>query len=89
MRETAATKAERLLTSGRVVIVRVEGRYVQAVVRGDTEGHHLVEHAGGRWTCDCTGAPYGRCSHRMAVMLVTAPVGLSILAPDLMVGATS
>jgi uncharacterized Zn finger protein len=89
MRETAAMKAERLLTSGRVVVVRADGRHIRALVRGDTEGFHTVEHGGGRWTCSCSHAPYGSCSHRRAVMLVTAPVQPAIFAHDLMVGATS
>jgi uncharacterized Zn finger protein len=89
MRENAIEKAERLLTSGRVVVVRASGRDVRAIVRGDTEGFHVVEHLAGRWTCDCTGAPYSQCSHRRAVQLVTAPVGLQILSPDLMVGVAS
>jgi uncharacterized Zn finger protein len=89
MRETAAMKADRLLTSGRVVVVRADGRHIRAQVRGDTEGFHSVEHDGGRWTCDCSHAPYGSCSHRRAVMLVTAPVQPAIYSPSLMVGAVS
>jgi uncharacterized Zn finger protein len=89
VRENADAKADRLLVTGRVVIVRAEGRYVQAIVRGDEEGHHVVEHVGGRWVCDCTAAPFGRCSHRMAVQRITAPVGRLIPAADLQVGAVS
>jgi uncharacterized Zn finger protein len=88
MRETAA-KAERLLVSGRVVIVRADGRHIRAIVRGDTEGFHVVEHDDGRWTCDCSRAPYGQCSHRRAAMLVTAPVQPAIFSHDLMIGAAS
>jgi uncharacterized Zn finger protein len=89
MRETAAMKAERLLTSGRVVIVRADGRRFRALVRGDTEGFHTVEHDDGRWSCDCSHAPYGSCSHRRAVMLVTAPVQSATYSPERMVGGMS
>jgi uncharacterized Zn finger protein len=87
MRETAALKAERLLTSGRVVVVRADGRHIRAIVRGDTEGFHVVEHVDGAWICDCTAAPYGRCSHRIAVQTVTAPVASATLQE--LIGATS
>jgi uncharacterized Zn finger protein len=87
MRENAAAKAERLLTSGRVVLTRVDGRYVRAIVRGDTQGFHVVEHVGGQWSCDCSS--YRACSHRLAVQRITAPVGRLVLAPDLMVGVAS
>lgn len=88
-RETAAAKADRLLTSGRVVVTTARGRYVRAIVRGDTEGFHVVQHLDGRWICDCSHAPYGSCSHRRAVMLVTSPVQPAILSPELMVGGTA
>jgi len=87
MRETAAMKADRLLTSGRVVVVRADGRHIRAIVRGDTEGFHTVEHGGGRWTCSCSHAPYGLCSHKRAVQLVTAPVQPAIVSHDVMIGA--
>jgi uncharacterized Zn finger protein len=67
-RETAVVKAERLLLAGRVVLIEVHGRYVRAIVRGDTEGFHVVEHDRGVWSCDCSS--YRICSHRRAVMLV-------------------
>jgi hypothetical protein len=77
MRETSVAKAERLLTSGRVVLVEVHGRYVRALVRGDSDGFHVVEHDRGIWTCDCSS--YRICSHRRAVMQITAPVGVRVL----------
>jgi uncharacterized Zn finger protein len=87
VRETAAAKAERLLVSGRVVIVRADGRHIRALVLGDTEGFHTVEHIDGRWICDCSHAPYGSCSHRRAVMLVTGPVRQAIDSD--LIGATN
>lgn len=83
-RENAAVKARRLLAEGRVVITAVQGRRVSALVRGDTEGFHVVEHDAGRWSCDCSAL--GACSHRLAVQLITCPVGPVILAPDVMAG---
>jgi hypothetical protein len=86
MRETAAMKADRLLTSGRAVIVHADGRRVDAVVKGDTGAIYSVTHRPGQWACSCDHAPYGRCSHLRAVQTITAPAGPVVLAPDLMVG---
>ena len=86
-RETSAHKAERLLTSGRVTIVRADGRHIRAIVRGDTEGFHVVEHDAGRWSCDCSAL--GACSHRLALQLITAPVGRLVLGPDVMIGGAA
>jgi uncharacterized Zn finger protein len=88
-RENAATKAERLLATGRVVITHVDGRHVEAIVRGDSGAVYLVRHLPGQWSCSCTAAPYARCSHLRAVQLITAPAGPVVLAPDLMVGGTA
>ncbi len=68
-RESAATKARRYLTEGRVVIVHVERGRATAVVRGDGHLHHVTVH-GAAWSCTC--AARGRCSHQLAVGLVTA-----------------
>jgi len=87
--ENAAAKADRLLTSGRVVIVRAAGREVDAVVKGDSGAIYAVHHARGKWSCSCVHAPYGWCSHLRAVQTITAPAGPVILGPDLMIGATS
>jgi uncharacterized Zn finger protein len=72
VRENAAVKARRLLTEGRVTITRVDGRDVEAVVRGDSAMSYTVRHADGSWTCTPCPAR-GRCSHTMAIMLVTQP----------------
>jgi hypothetical protein len=83
MRESAAVKARRLLVEGRVVITRVAGLDVDALVRGDTAGFHAVAHRRGLWICDC--AAVGRsCSHIQAVQLVTAPGGTWIVDPQVM-----
>jgi uncharacterized Zn finger protein len=86
-RETSALKAERLLVSGRVTVVRADGRHIRAIVRGDSEGFHVVEHDAGRWSCDCSAL--GACSHRLAPQLITAPVGGPVLSPDVMIGGRS
>lgn len=56
-RENAATKAERLLASGRVVITHVDGREVDAIVRGDSGALYSVKHLPGQWSCSCDHAP--------------------------------
>jgi hypothetical protein len=81
MRENAATKARRLLAEGRLIVTRVDGRDVSAIVRGDSAGIYSVTHRSGSWACDCP--TLGRCSHVQALMLVTVPVGRVILAGDL------
>lgn len=88
-RENAATKAERLLAAGRVVVTYVDGRTVDAIVKGDSGALYLVKHLPGQWSCSCDHAPFGRCSHLRAVQLITAPAGPVVLAPDLMVGGTA
>ena len=87
-RKSAAMKADRLLVSGRVVIVHADGRRVDAVVKGDTGAIYSVTHRPGQWTCSCDYATFGWCSHLRAEQTITAPAGPVILAPDLMVGAT-
>lgn len=85
MRETAASKAERLLLTGRVTITSVVGRRVVAAVRGDSGAIHVVRHADGAWTCSCPAGPFKLCSHRLSVMAVCAPAGALVLSPDVMV----
>jgi uncharacterized Zn finger protein len=87
MRETAASKARRLLVEGRVIVTRVDGRKVTALVRGDSEGFHVVEHDAGRWSCDCSAL--GACSHRLALQLITAPVGRLVLSENVMIGGAA
>lgn len=72
MRENVATKARRLLCEGRVVVQRAHGKYVHAVVRGDSGSYYEIVHELGQWSCRCDCRQL--CSHVQAVMLVTAPV---------------
>jgi uncharacterized Zn finger protein len=87
MRENAMAKARRLLGEGRVIVTAVDGRNIDAVIRGDSAELYRVSHRSGSWACDCPAL--GRCSHVQALMLVTVPVGRVILAEDLMVGERS
>jgi uncharacterized Zn finger protein len=73
-RESAATKARRLLADGRVIVRSVNGSHVDAQVRGDSSGVYRVTHEPGSWHCDCPAL--GACSHIRAVMLITAVGGM-------------
>jgi uncharacterized Zn finger protein len=86
MREDAATKARRLLAEGRCYVVRVSGDHVDAVIRGDTELHH-IRHDGGSWGCTCPAGNIGsrRCSHIRALQLITCPSGAWIVSEDVLV----
>lgn len=60
-RETARTKADRLLLEGRVAITTVTTTTVSAMVRG--EGHHYrAGYRNGAWHCSCPARSDG-CSH--------------------------
>ncbi len=81
-REGMHAKAERLLLAGSVTVLYVNGRIVRAIVIGD-HGAYVVAHDSGSWSCSCPALR--GCSHRLAVQLITAPVGAVILSPDTMV----
>jgi uncharacterized Zn finger protein len=86
-RENAMAKARRLLAEGRLIVTAVDGRNIDAVVRGDSAELYSVTHRSGSWACDC--AALGRCSHVQALMLVTLPVSVAAYTADLMVGGTA
>lgn len=72
-RESAADKAQRLLTEGRVTIRRVDDRGVMADVRGDSGVHSvLFDPRAEMWSCDCEAR--GRCSHIQAVTAVVVAI---------------
>ena len=71
MRESAATKARRYLTEGRVIIVDVRPDRVSAVVRGDG-AHYSAGYRSGQWSCDCPAVSHS-CAHLLALRLTTAP----------------
>ncbi|HKO25783.1 MAG TPA: hypothetical protein VJY65_13710, partial [Chloroflexota bacterium] len=70
MTPAVATKAMRLLTTGRVKITRVdlEAGMVQATVAGDTAAYTVVWWAE-RWECECEAnrLRHAECSHITAV----------------------
>jgi len=69
VRENAAAKARRYLTEGRLIVRRVDGPHVLAFCRGDGVMHRIEVHHDDA-TCSCPAR--GRCSHLLAVGLVTA-----------------
>ncbi len=71
MRESAATKAKRYLSEGRVIINDVRPDRVSALVRGDGT-IYSSGYTAGHWHCDCP-TPTDRCSHLYALRMVTAP----------------
>ena len=70
-RENAAAKGRRYLTEGRLTVERVDGDLVGASCRGDSgETYRLgYDPAQQEWHCTCPAR--GRCSHLVALMLVT------------------
>ncbi len=69
MRENAAAKARRLLSEGRLDVRKVEADEIAAYVRGDSAEVYSVGYTPAGWYCDCSAR--GRCSHVMALQLVT------------------
>jgi uncharacterized Zn finger protein len=67
-RENARSKAGRLLTEGRIEIVRLDEHGCLALVRGDSGEIRTVRFERGGWTCDCPALSC--CSHAMACALV-------------------
>lgn len=69
MRENAAAKARRYICEGRLIVRRVDGPHVVAYCRGDGVMHR-IEVRDDHGTCTCSAR--GRCSHLLALGLVTA-----------------
>ncbi len=70
-REDAPAKARRLLQEARVNLTRVDEDVIEAVVRGDSAAVYAVTwHRGRGWSCSCPAWSF-RCSHVLALMLVT------------------
>ena len=68
-REDAATKGRRLLTEGRLRIVTASDRHIVAHCIGDSGERYVLTCDPRSWTCSCPAL--GRCSHLVALMLVT------------------
>ena len=69
-RERAEAKGRRYLEEGRLIISTAGPSYVDATCRGSGDVHSVTYRRGG-WSCSCPAL--GRCSHLVALMLVTAP----------------
>jgi len=74
-RENAQAKGRRMLTEGRLRVLRIErSGLIVAECRGDSGEVYTLgfEPMWGQWRCTCEAK--GRCSHIIALMLVvTAP----------------
>lgn len=71
-RENVDTKGRRYLLEGRLTIHRVDEHGIRAICRG-TETTWELGYSSGRWWCECPAR--GRCSHLVALQLVTNPRG--------------
>jgi uncharacterized Zn finger protein len=69
MRENAASKGRRLLVEGRLQVRLAGPAGIQALCRGDSGETYRVEYERGGWSCNCPA--FGRCSHLIALQLVT------------------
>lgn len=67
-RENAETKGRRYLIEGRVLLHEVRAGTVKAKVRGSDQFYEVTLR-NGYWNCNCYAK--GRCSHLVAVQLVT------------------
>jgi uncharacterized Zn finger protein len=76
-RETLDEKAGRLLSTGSVRVLELDGRgYGRARVDGDHGRYDVALDGNGRPRCSCPA--YGRCSHAQAVALVVPRVPVSV-----------
>jgi hypothetical protein len=67
-------KGRLLLSEGRLIVDVVNGEAVSARCRGDSARvYKLGWHRHGGWHCNC--AAIGRCSHTVALQLVTLEPG--------------
>ena len=72
-RENAQDKSRRLLVSGRLRVVKVDGELIIAECRGDSGAIYYLGHEPGArkpWRCTCPAT--GPCSHLFALWAVTA-----------------
>lgn len=72
-RESAFVKGRRLLTEGRVIVRLADARNIRAMVRGDSGEWYWTTYQRGGWACTCPAL--GRCSHLVALQLVTVRPG--------------
>jgi uncharacterized Zn finger protein len=67
--ENAETKGRRYLVEGRLVVDHVDDGEIRARCRGNGKVYRLGRNRG-EWYCDCPAL--GRCSHLVALQLVTS-----------------
>lgn len=67
-RENAEAKGRRYLTEGRLLVRFAGPQGIRAICRGNGEFYRVGYERGGWW---CTCPAKGRCSHLIALMLVT------------------
>jgi len=72
-RESAFVKGRRLLVEGRVVVRLADSQTIRAMVRGDSGEWYRTSYERGGWACSCPCI--GRCSHLIALQLVTIRPG--------------
>jgi len=70
-RESAQDKACRIVSEGRVTVTHVNGEAITARVRGDAAEHLVTHDRHTGWRCTCPTTARTRCSHKLAVGLVT------------------
>jgi uncharacterized Zn finger protein len=70
--ESAESKGRRYLTEGRLLVRSVQPGGIRAICRGSGE-YHRVGYERGGWFCTCPAL--GRCSHLVALQLVTVRPG--------------
>jgi hypothetical protein len=68
-REDARTRGRRLVSEGRLLIRRVDGREVSAICRGESGRIHELGFSRGRFFCGCGART--TCAHLFALYLVT------------------
>jgi uncharacterized Zn finger protein len=73
VRENAQRKGERYVAQGRLIVDHVSPEAVRATVRGAGAIHRVTWTPGEGWACSCEART--RCSHLVAVMLVTVRSG--------------
>jgi uncharacterized Zn finger protein len=73
VRESAFDKGRRLLVEGRLVVRSAGSGGIRALCRGDSGEFYRLATDNGSWRCSCPAV--GRCSHLVALQLVTVPPG--------------
>src|SRR5687768_7502559 len=71
-RESVDAKGQRYLVQGRLILEHVDASLIRATCRG-SGSVYVLGWNGGTWWCGC--AARGRCSHLVALQLVTVRPG--------------